>query len=68
MEENYIAHKDNERNQLLLDHLRGTAKRAGAFADKFGKGDWDIAVECYMILENTVTNFNERLKRIIRLK
>lgn len=37
---NYIAHRDEEREQLLLEHLEGTAKRAQYFAGKFGKEDW----------------------------
>ena len=37
---NYLAHRDEEREQLLLEHLEGTAKRAQYFAGKFGKEDW----------------------------
>ena len=62
MEENYIAHKDNERNQLLLDHLRGTAKRAGAFADKFGKGDWGYC--CGML--HDIGKYSNKFQRKIK--
>ena len=36
----YIAHREEEREQLLLDHLTGTAEKAKKFAEVFGKGDW----------------------------
>lgn len=36
----YIAHKDGERQQSVLDHLEGTANLAGIFADAFCKQDW----------------------------
>ena len=36
----YIAHKDGEREQSILEHLRGTANLAGDFADSFGKREW----------------------------
>ena len=35
----YIAHREEEREQLLLDHLTGTAEKAKKFAEVFGKGD-----------------------------
>lgn len=35
----YIAHREKEREQLLLDHLTGTAEKARDFAEAFGKGD-----------------------------
>ena len=44
----YIAHKDGDRIQTVLEHLTGTAQLAGAFADAFGKQEWGIAVECSM--------------------
>ena len=65
----YIAHCDEGREQSILDHLQGTAEKARDFNEilmkqeillKFSeKVTGDIAVECYMILENTVINFNE---------
>ena len=36
----YIAHKDGDRIQTVLEHLTGTAQLAGAFADAFGKQEW----------------------------
>ena len=36
----YIAHKDGDRKQKLIDHLKGTAELAGKFADSFGKYEW----------------------------
>lgn len=36
----YIAHKDGEREQPVLEHLEGTANLAGMFASAFGKRDW----------------------------
>ena len=36
----YLAHREKEREQLLLDHLTGTAEKAKKFAEVFGKGDW----------------------------
>lgn len=35
----YIAHREEDRVQLLLQHLLGTAERARDFAEKFGKGE-----------------------------
>ena len=36
----YIAHKEGERIQSMKEHLDGTARLAGGFADRFGRGDW----------------------------
>lgn len=36
----YIAHREEDREQLLLDHLTGTAEKAKEFAEVFGKGEW----------------------------
>lgn len=44
----YIAHKDGDRIQTVLEHLTGTAQLAGAFADAFGNRNGGIAVECSM--------------------
>ena len=33
----YLAHKTEDREQTVLEHLQGTAKRAGEFAAAFGK-------------------------------
>ena len=37
---NYIAHKDGDREQSMVEHLSGTAKLAGEFAGKFVMEDW----------------------------
>ena len=36
------AHTPNDKGEwhLLVDHLRGVARRAREFGDKFGAGDW----------------------------
>ena len=36
----YIAHIDWEIIQTIKEHLEGTAKLSGEFAEKFGKQDW----------------------------
>ena len=36
----YIAHKHGERTQSICEHLQGTARLAGEFADRFGKEEW----------------------------
>ena len=36
----YIAHKEQEREQTIKEHLCGTAQLADEFAEKFGKGEW----------------------------
>ena len=36
----YCAHKDGDREQLVREHLQGTAELAAEFAEKFGKADW----------------------------
>ena len=36
----YIAHITENREQSILDHLRGTATLAGTFASAFGRYDW----------------------------
>ena len=39
-EQNYLAHRDEDREQTLKEHLTGTARLAGKFAEEFGKGEW----------------------------
>ncbi len=36
----YIAHKDGEREQSIVEHLSGTASLSEKFAASFGKDDW----------------------------
>lgn len=40
----YIAHIEEERKQRLIDHLDGTAKLAGKFAESFGKYEWGYCI------------------------
>lgn len=40
----YIAHKNGDREQTVVDHLEGTAELAERFASKFGKEDWGYCV------------------------
>ena len=54
----YIAHRseDGKRSQSIKEHLEGTARLAGQFAQTFGKRDWgyccgmlhDIGREAFM--------------------
>lgn len=53
----YLAHREKEREQLLLDHLTGTAEKAKKFAEVFGKGDWGYCCGMLHDLENTVISF-----------
>lgn len=55
----YIAHCDEGREQSILDHLQEQQKKQEVLLKFSEKVTGDIAVECYMILENTVINFNE---------
>ena len=36
----YIAYKDGEREQSIVEHLSGTASLSEKFAASFGKDDW----------------------------
>ena len=40
----HIAHIEEERKQRLIDHLDGTAKLAGKFAESFGKYEWGYCI------------------------
>ena len=58
----YIAHREDEREQLLLDHLTGTAEKARDFAEAFGKGDWGYC--CGMM--HDLGKYSEKFQRRIR--
>ena len=60
----YIAHKEQEREQTIKEHLCGTAQLAGEFAEKLGKENGDIAVGKCMILESIRRSFKRKLKKI----
>ena len=44
----YIAHREEDRVQLLLQHMLGPAERARDFAEKFGKGEWGYCCGCLL--------------------
>ena len=45
----YIAHREEDREQLLLDHLTGTAEKRKNLLKSLARVNGDIAVECCMI-------------------
>ena len=58
----YIAHKDEEREQSIKEHLEGTAERAGEFAEKFGKMEWGYC--CGML--HDIGKYSEEFQRKIQ--
>lgn len=58
----YIAHKDGEREQSVVEHLRGTAKLAGEFAAAFGKEDWGYC--CGML--HDIGKYSEKFQKKLR--
>lgn len=58
----YIAHKDDEREQSLKEHLEGTAKLAAGFAEGFGAGEWGYF--CGMI--HDIGKYSDEFQRRIR--
>lgn len=58
----YIAHKDGDREQTILEHLTGTANLAGAFADRFGKRDWGYC--CGML--HDIGKYSEEFQKKIQ--
>lgn len=58
----YIAHKDEEREQSIKEHLEGTAERAGEFAEKFGKREWGYC--CGML--HDIGKYSEEFQRKIQ--
>ncbi|MEI2991083.1 MAG: CRISPR-associated helicase Cas3' [Blautia faecicola] len=58
----YIAHKDEEREQSIKEHLEGTAERAGEFAEKFGKKEWGYC--CGML--HDIGKYSEEFQRKIQ--
>ena len=60
----YIAHREEEREQLLLDHLTVTAEKAKKFAEVFGKGDWGYC--CGML--HDLGKYSDKFQRRIRGK
>ena len=58
----YIAHREEDREQLLLDHLTGTAEKAKEFAEVFGKGEWGYC--CGML--HDLGKYSDKFQRRIR--
>ena len=58
----YIAHKDGDRIQTVLEHLTGTAQLAGAFADAFGKQEWGYC--CGML--HDIGKYSEEFQKKIK--
>ena len=63
----YIAHFNEEHSQTIKDHLYGTAKLAGDFAERFGKADWGYCCGMLHDIGSIPTHFRRRL-RIIAIK
>ena len=58
----YISHREEDRVQLLLQHLLGTAERARDFAEKFGKGEWGYC--CGML--HDIGKYSDKFQRKIK--
>ena len=57
----YIAHIE-ERKQRLIDHLDGTAKLAGKFAESFGKYEWGYCIGMLHDLGKYSKEFQHRIQ------
>ena len=65
----YLAHIDGDREQLLKDHLTGTAELAALFAKSFGKEEWgycegllhDIGKYSQEFLQKITQNLNRKV-------
>lgn len=57
----YLAHIENEREQTIKDHLKGTAKLASEFADQFGGSNWGYC--CGML--HDIGKYSEKFQRKI---
>lgn len=60
----YIAHIDDkgQRIQTIEEHLKGTAKLAGDFAEKFGKQDWGYCCGMLHDIGKYSIDFQKRIK------
>lgn len=58
----YIAHKNEGREQSVQEHLEGTAKLAGTFAEKFDKEEWGYC--CGML--HDIGKYSEEFQRKIK--
>lgn len=59
---NYLAHRENEREQGLMDHLLGVAERAQAYGDVFGAGDFARTVALFHDLGKYSDKFQSRIR------
>lgn len=58
----YVAHRKDDRDQELFDHLLGVAERAKAFADVFGAGDFAHTVALCHDLGKYSKKFQDRIR------
>jgi len=58
----YIAHKEDDREQTILEHLLGTAERAEVFADTFGAGKFARTVALFHDIGKYSNRFQERIR------
>lgn len=58
----YLAHRTDEQEQTLWDHLQGVAERAGEYADVFGAGDFARCVALHHDLGKYSSKFQERIR------
>ena len=59
----YIAHKEQEREQTIKEHLCGTAQLADEFAEKFGKGEWGYCCGKMHDIGKYSQEFQEKIKK-----
>ena len=64
----YIAHIDGNREQLLKDHLQGTARLAEKFAEKFGNADWGFFCGMLHDIGKYSDEFQKKIQGDINLK
>lgn len=58
----YIAHKDGDRIQTIIEHLTGTAEIAGKFADAFGKQEWGYCCGLLHDIGKYSKEFQDKIK------
>lgn len=60
----YLAHisEDKQREQSLVEHLKGTAKLAGEFAGKFGSKEWGVGCGICHDIGKYSDSFQRRLQ------
>lgn len=64
----YIAHTEENREQLLSEHLQGTAKLAEMFAAKFGKGDWGYCSGLLHDIGKYSMEFQQKIQKNLNIK